>query len=880
MKGTCRWTLLPVCCLVLSLPALAEEPFSFDGAPGRLPKNAVPISYSVAITPEVDSMTIQGKESVLLQLRQATDTLSFNTVNETLSEVRLDGQPVKSVESQNDKEWTSVTLAKAASIGPHTLTFSYVGKIETQPRGLFAQHYALPGGAKGVMLSTQMEPADARRMFPCWDEPAFRATFQLTVTVPSKWATVSNMPVAKRVSRGALTTTTFQRSPKMPSYLIELSVGDLTRISAKQASVEFGVWTVRGQEQYGGTALANAQAILADYNDYFGYPYPLPKLDSIAIPGGFAGAMENWGAITYNDQLLLVMPASTLNDRQNVFSTEAHEMAHQWNGDLVTMGWWDDLWLNESFASWMAARETALRHPEWNWLESEDASRETAMGADARAGSHAIQRHITNELEANNAFDPVITYNKGEAILRMFEAFLGEDTFRNGIRQYIKARVFSNATTGDLWSALNGVSGDRNVGQIAAGWTEQAGFPLVTQTATCDSKGERTIKLTQSRFLLQGSDPNRSHWSIPLQVRVGADSTPKSVLLTQEGQTLPAGRCDEPLSLNANVIGFYRVSYDAATLETNAKSFAQLPAGDRIALLDDQWALVGSGKQDLPSYLVLARSMGHDLDVRAWEQVEQALQTIEYDEGGTPGHDAFRAYARSLIKPAFDQLGWNAKPGEVPNLQKLRRAVLEDLGLWGDPGVIVEARKRLDAFIQDHSSLSPDDQVPVLNIVARNANSATFEKLHTLAKSAKDGAELHRYYAALMLVSDESLAERAAQIALSTEIPPQADADRIEFVVMLARQHQKLVWTTFCDHADTLLASHEPFGPYIIAEFTPQIFWSGIPLEQIDAWVRAHVPSEMSAEVERGLESARFKLAEKQRLVPAADSYLKTGASR
>ncbi len=220
-------------------------------------------------------------------------------------------------------------------------------------------------------------------MFPCWDEPAFRATFQLSATVPAQWATVSNMPVSKRVVRGKVATTTFQRSPRMPSYLVEFTAGDLAKVEERVGATRLAIWAARGQEQDGLIALANAKQILADYNEYFAYPYPLPKLDSIAIPGGFTGAMENWGAITYNDQILLLTPASTIGDRQNVFSVQAHEMAHQWNGDLVTMGWWDDLWLNESFASWTAAKETDARNPGWNWWEVEDARKEIAMRADA-----------------------------------------------------------------------------------------------------------------------------------------------------------------------------------------------------------------------------------------------------------------------------------------------------------------------------------------------------------------------------------------------------------------------------------------------------------------------------------------------------------------
>src|ERR1700728_4332356 len=450
-----RALMLAAIAVPLAVAAPAPAPFSFDAAPGRLPKDVRPLDYEVSITPDATAWTFSGTESVQLQFRTSTATLLFNSVNESLHDVRLDGVPVKGVDSDKARQLTTVTLAAAAPIGLHRPTFSYAGKIERQPHGLYAQPYAIAGGGQGLLLSTQMESTDARRMFPCWDEPAYRARFQLTVQIPAHWAAVSNMPIAHRVVHGELATVTFQRSPKMPSYLVEFSAGDFAQITAASGAVKFGVWALRGREQYGQLALANAQQILADYNDYFGYPYPLPKLDSIAVPGGFSGAMENWGAITYNDSLLLITPASTTGNRQELFSTQAHEMAHQWNGDLVTMGWWDDIWLNESFASWRAAKETDLRNPSWNWWENEDQSKEGAMSADARASSHAIQQHVTDELQAANAFDPQITYSKGEAVLRMFEAYLGNDTFRDGIRAFMKAHAYSNATSADLWNALS-----------------------------------------------------------------------------------------------------------------------------------------------------------------------------------------------------------------------------------------------------------------------------------------------------------------------------------------------------------------------------------------------------------------------------------------
>lgn len=851
----------------------AEAPFSFETAPGRLPKDVVPQDYDITIVPDIKELSIAGTESVKLDFRKTTDTIQFNSLNEKLSGVTLDGRPVKSVASDDEAQLTTVTLEKPAAAGRHTLRFTYTGVVETKPQGLFAQSFVKPGGGKDVLLSTQFEATDARRMFPCWDEPAFRATYTLTVTVPSEWKVVSNMPIKRSVPHGANTTTTFQRSPKMPSYLVEFSAGDLARITDHAGKTEVGVWTVRGQEQYGSNALANAKLILADYNQYFGFPFPLPKLDSIAVPGGYTGAMENWGAITYNDQNLLLTPAGTLENKQRVFSIQAHEMAHQWNGDLVTMGWWDDIWLNESFASWRAAKETDLRHPEWKWWEAQDGSKESAMAADGQPNSHAIEQHVTNELQAASSFDSRITYNKGQAVLRMIEAYLGPVTFRDGVRAYLKAHAYGNATSADLWNGLS-KAGGHDVGAIVSGWTEQMGFPLVSVTASRDAGGNRIITLSQERFLLQGADTANPHWNIPLQIRSGANGVPQPVLLTHDGQRVPAGRWDEPLSVNAGAIGFYRVLYDEPTLQLNTKAFGALPDADRIALLDDQWALVQSGAQKLPTYLALASSMGSNLDERAWTQILGALSEIEYDERGTPGHDAFTTYACRIIKPVAEHLGWNARADEAPGIQKIRRAMLSDLGAWGDDAVIGEARKRFAAFVKDNSAIRPDDQAMVLGIVAQNADESTFQQLHEIAKSARDETEVRRFYTALMFVRDPKLAEKAVQVALSDEIPAQAAAIRLSLITRLSDWHPLLGWNTFTGHNDELMKPLSNFAPQIMARSVPENFWNAVPLDQIEAWLKAHVAAEMATELARGMDAARFRVALKKALVPAADGYV------
>jgi len=865
--------------------------FDFDATPGRLPKYVVPLSYEVSLKPSVDTLSLTGTESIQLQFKTAGASIQFNSLNERLDHVLLDGFPVKSVDSSDVKQLTTITLMNPASVGVHVLSFTFTGKIETAPHGLFAQKYTRQDGSQGVLLSTQMEATDARRMFPCWDEPAFRASFRLNVSIPKAWASTSNMPIAKRVVHGKLASVSFGETPKMPSYLIEFTAGDIRAISAKNGSTSFGVWAVAGQELEGATALRNAQQILGDYNDYFAYPFPLPKLDSIAVPGGFAGAMENWGAITYNDQVLLVSPASTLADRQEVFSVQAHEMAHQWFGDLVTMAWWDQTWLNESFASWLAAKETAARNPEWHWWELEDLSKEVAMRADAHAASHAIERPVTDELQADESFDPDITYNKGEALLRMLESYLGEDVFRDGIRRYMKMRAYSNATSTDLWQSLSAASG-KDVGQVATDWTTRPGFPLVSVEAVCDA-GMRTITLHQTRFLLDGAlagaaqsgatpaDPPQSratpigaaHWHVPLRIRAG-DAAAARVLLEVDGQSAAAGRCNEPLSVDADAVGYYRVQYDEATLAINTATFANALNGDRIALLDDQWALVESGMAPLKSYLALAAGMHDNLDVRAWQQITGALSVVEYAERGSPGHDGFAAFARSLLKPAAQRLGWQARADETPDVTSLRQTLIADLGSWGDADTIAEAKRRFEGFLEDHRSLTADEQSSVLGIVAQNADATTFAQLHQLAKMAKNETELERDYLALAAVRDPALAAQVAQIAVSDELPPEAATTGIRLVFSLSGRFPQLSWNAFTANWQKLLKPFPTLTTLILGQNVPEIYWDSVPVAQLDAWVRANCPAEAADSIEGGMQTARFKLAEKQALIPAADAFI------
>ena len=426
----------------------AEKPFDFATTPGKLPKQVVPAEYSIRIVPDLDKLTFTGTETVKITARAPVRQLVLNALELEVTAAAVDGKSLSKSAVKIDKKQELLTLALPRELpaGDHTVTFSFSGKINQQGQGLFYARYQEQGtGAKKTMLGTQFEATDARRLFPCWDEPSFRARFQLSVVVPETWLAVSNMPVEGETQVANGKEVRFAMTPSMSSYLNVLVAGELELIETQSSGVQIRVITTKGKAEWGRYALESSAKLLKYYNNYFGVSYPLPKLDQIAVPGGFGGAMENWGGITYYESSLLFDPKTSSDDtKQDIFAVLAHEMAHMWFGDLVTMAWWDNLWLNEGFASWMGTKSTAHFNPQWEvWLRKNvprnptrraGIAKEQAMEGDARSTTHPIQQPVATEAEANSAFDD-ITYQKGQSFIRMLESFLGEDAFRDGIRQ-------------------------------------------------------------------------------------------------------------------------------------------------------------------------------------------------------------------------------------------------------------------------------------------------------------------------------------------------------------------------------------------------------------------------------------------------------------
>src|SRR5665811_1808957 len=487
-----------------------------------LPTTVTPLHYAIDINPDAANMRFSGEVKIDLKINAPTQTIVLNAADLEFQKATLSGTGPATVSFDKARQTATLTFARKLAVSEHTLDIHYTGLINQNAAGLFALDYDTAAG-KMLSLFTQFENSDARRMFPGWDEPGIKATFDLSTTVKSNDFTLSNTPIKKTETLAeGLKKVYFATSPKISTYLLFLSIGDYERVSRIVDGIDIGVVVKRGDTAKAQYALDAAVQILPYLQNYFGVKFPLPKLDLLAAPGQSQTfrAMENWGAIFYFESALLVDPAlTTESDRRRIFSVIAHEMAHQWFGDLVTMAWWDDLWLNEGFASWMAYKVCDHFHPVWKvWMDAQNAS-SYAMLSDARAGTHPIVQPINDVLQANQAFDS-ITYQKGSAVIHMLETYIGEKSFRAGVQNYIKTHAYENAVTDDLWHDLDQLS-SKKITEIAHDFTKQAGIPLVDVSAT-----EHGWRLTQARFANDDSTPADRNWHVPVNARVlAADKT-------------------------------------------------------------------------------------------------------------------------------------------------------------------------------------------------------------------------------------------------------------------------------------------------------------------------------------------------------------------
>ncbi|MCG2585639.1 M1 family metallopeptidase [Massilia sp. TS11] len=849
--------------IALACAAHAESPFSFANTPGKLPKQLVPQQYAVHLTPDVANRRFLGAETVEIDVLSPVREIVLNADQLEIDSASLAGKGLSLVlkpELDKDKQLLRFALDKELAPGRYSLSIKWRGQITEDGRGLFRLSY--PGGKP--MIATNLEPSDARRILPSWDEPAFRARFKLTVDVPANLRAVANMPIEKQEKLDANTQRIrFATTPKMPSYLFVLAVGELERSTTQQDGVEIGVVTTPGKQAQAAFALNSSRDLLRYYNNYFGQNYPLPKLDHIAIPGGFPGAMENWGGIIYNEASILYDPArSPERVKRTSFQVVAHETAHQWFGNLVTMAWWDNLWLNEGFASWMGTKASEHFHPEWRpWLDA-TAERESVMNQDARKTTHPIQSPVNNEAEAADAFDS-ITYGKGQAFLRMLENYLGEEAFRRGMRTYMARHQYSNTTTADLWAALEQASG-KPVEKLASAWTTQPGFPLLTVSQRCE-QGKRVLSFSQEMFRVDGSAPAPLVWPVPVAVgTINGRSQP--YLLNDAKGSLVLPSCEGSLVLDPWAVGYYRVQYDAASFAALIQELPKLPDPARLKLLTDSWALVMADRSQLGSYLDLAARYGQEPRLAIWDVLSANFSTLNSLSQGTPENAKVRAAMIKLIKPRFDQLGWDEKPGETVEERELRALLAMALADAGDAATIAEAQRRFSAFRAKPSSVPTSLLDFVVQVAGRHADAATYEALHQLAFASTSTEERNRYFGAMAAARDPALAERSLALLLREDVSATV---KLRLLPAIARaQHLDQAWAYATAHKDELMK-------FVDAVNAPRLFPSVLAgasdsarADQLDAWTQSQLPPEAQTESKRVAAAIRVRAQLKAKLLP------------
>ena len=864
-----------------SLPAqVATQADTVDTTlPTQLPRTAIPRHYAITVTPHAGKLAFDGQVAIDFEITKATSQLVLNAADLKIATATLrptNGAALSAKTSIDAEAQTATfTFPRQLAPGAYRLNITYSGKINTQANGLFALDYKNAEGKDARSLFTQFEAADARRFVPSWDEPDYKATFDLTARIPANEMAVSNMPAASsRNIAGGLKEVSFQRSPIMSSYLLFFATGDFERITKQAGGREVGIVMSRGNAAKAQFALDAEAQILPYYNEYFGTPYPLPKLDNVAGPGQsqFFGAMENWGAIFTFERILLNDPSiTTERDRQAIFSVEAHEMAHQWFGDLVTMAWWDDLWLNEGFASWMENKTTQHFHPDWGADVERVSSREAAMNFDSFVTTHPVVQEVRTVEQANQAFD-AISYSKGESVISMLEGFAGADTWQRGIQAYMRSHAYQNTRTSDLWAAVEG-AGARGLTAIANDFTSKPGIPMVI-VGPAQCVGGRTVAmLTQSQF----SNDRRQEvaakplsWRVPVRATAGGAVTQ---VITQGPTTQLTVEGCGPLLINPNQTGYFRVLYADPQAAALTGIFPRLGAVDQYGTMQDALALSRAGYQPMARALDLTAAVAPNANGKVVERAVLNWSALYDDmEGDEASRAAIAQKISSTFGPRLQAIGLTPRADEVPIDALLRPTLISVLGKIGDPAVVAESNRLLAAWVKDREAIPGSLKSTWLGVAARNATPTTWEALHAAARATQGQVERSTLYSLLGDTKDEALARRALDLAVSNEPGKTISAGMITSV---AETHPAMALDFVLSHLKQVDPLVDLSGrSRFVAGLVSQSDDVGL-IAKLEAYGNATFTPQNRKPIERAATRIRWKAANRDRIRNETAAWLK-----
>ncbi|NOT27883.1 MAG: M1 family peptidase [Acidobacteria bacterium] len=773
---------LIVALLLLASPAWAQ----------RLSGTAVPEHYTLWFAPDLTSATFRGRESIRLQMRAPSRAITLHAAEIEFDEVTVEsvgGLQTAQVTLDSTAETVTFTTAQEIPTGLATIHIRYRGLLNDKLRGFYLSK------ANGRSYAvTQLEATDARRAFPSFDEPVYKATFDVSLMIDSADTAISNGTQLSDTPgpEPGKHTLTFATTAKMSSYLVAMVVGDFVCRSGSASGTPIRVCSTPDKLPLTTYALDAAQQQLAFFNDYFGITYPFGKLDIIAVPDFAAGAMENVGAIIFRERSLLIDPASaSVNAQRGVASIISHEIAHQWFGNLVTMKWWNDIWLNEGFATWIASRPIARWRPDWRVELDDAADTQSALGIDALRSTRAIRIDVSTPDQINEVFDG-IAYEKTAGVLRMIEAYVGVEAFRKGIASYLNTYAFSNAAGEDFWGEMTRVTG-RPIDRIMRGFVEQPGTPVVAVQTQC-AAGRAETTIAQRRFVgIPGAPPDERVWTIPVCFKAGSGRANCEVL-DQPQRTIPAQACGTTAFANAASQGYYFTEYSPDAVRDLGRNASRLAPIERLGLLGDEWWMVRAGRHDIGVYLDLAGSLARDETAAITDTLATRLGFVgEYLV--TPDQQSrWQTWIRSRFRPVLDTLGI---PGTArdPAERQTRRAELLGLVASGDPVLQRRVRELAERYLADPTSLSGTLAPVVLRVAAASGDVALYDRYFSkLAALTAKPEDYYRFFNALPAFGQPELVQRTLTFALSPDVRTQDTASLLAGL-MARPASREATWT-------------------------------------------------------------------------------------
>ncbi len=804
----------------------------------RLPETVRPRAYQIAIDARPGRDTFFGSVTVRVAIATPTRAIELHARDLEITNARLtsaSGQTLPATVTRDpEREIAVIALDEQAVEGEATLAFDVAGRLSPSLEGLF-----LSKDGPDEMLCTQCEPTGARAIIPCWDEPTFKATFAWTVTTAPGQTVLANGKLldTEPSADGASVTWRFAPTKPMSSYLIALAIGNFASTPERVVNgVPLRVWALKGKEQLGGFALDITAALHPFYEDYFATPYHFDKLDNLGVPNFGAGAMENAGLII-SQAVVLLLDEKAASRRQELTVAEvtAHEFAHMWFGDLVTMRWWDDLWLNEAFASWMAYHAVDTLRPQYRVWDEVQAGADAARAADSLVSSHPIYHPVATPRAVMENFD-VITYEKGAAVLRMVHDFLGDEAFRAGLRTYMAEFAESNAAGADLWRHLQQAS-NQPVSTMMESWILQAGHPLLTVALENGgaSGGETRVRLSQRRFYSAANAPASDQlWQVPVQVRYEDDTGvhQQRFLLTERSASFAISVSGELRWLygNAGEVGFYRQQFDAALLAKLRAHLGRLQPAEQKGLLRDQWGLVSNGTQPISAYLetVAALVRVSDDETLIGQIVSEHLGRVQNlleiagDERALAG---FRQWVEQLFSPKIQRLGYEPNSGEPVEVSRLRASVLSALANYAkDPEAIAHARQQQEREAEHPADVDPNLAPVAIGATARAGDAATYDRFLALYQARKGGNftpdQVERYAGTFAVFEPADLTARTFDLMAQGEDPfPFQTQFRLMAALLSRPRTQAAAWDYVKRHWD-YIQQRAPFLTPNMVEFS------------------------------------------------------------